>query len=61
MLTKEKDDKMIPAIRLEKTYTLVGSKVTVLKDITIAVLKANFVFCGPSGAGKLPFSTSSVE
>jgi putative ABC transport system ATP-binding protein len=53
MFIKEKDDKMIIANTLEKTYTLVGGKVTVLKDINIEVPKAKFVvFCGPSGAGK---------
>jgi len=53
MLTKEKDDKMILANGLEKTYTLVGGKVTVLQDINIEVPKAKFVvLVGPSGAGK---------
>ena len=51
MTTKE--DLMIYAEALGKTYQIGDEKLEVLKDITLSIPKAKFiVICGPSGSGK---------
>lgn len=51
MTTKE--DRMIYAEALGKTYQIGDEKLEVLKDITLSIPKAKFiVICGPSGSGK---------
>lgn len=48
-----KEDLMIYAQALGKTYQIGDLKIEVLKDITLSILKAKFiVICGPSGSGK---------
>ena len=44
---------MVSAQALEKTYQVGNRKITVLKDVNLAIPKARFVvLCGPSGSGK---------
>lgn len=51
MTTKE--DLMIYAEALGKTYQIGDEKLEVLKDVTLSIPKAKFiVICGPSGSGK---------
>ena len=53
MSEEEKDDFMVVAKELEKTYEVGNGKVEVLKDISLEVSKGEFVvLCGPSGSGK---------
>jgi len=53
MSEEEKDDFMVVAKALEKTYEVGYGKVEVLKDISLEVSKGEFVvLCGPSGSGK---------
>ncbi len=48
-----KEDLMIYAQALGKTYQVGDVKLEVLKDITLSIPKAKFiVICGPSGSGK---------
>ncbi|MCJ7793584.1 ATP-binding cassette domain-containing protein, partial [Candidatus Bathyarchaeota archaeon] len=48
-----KEDLMIYAQALGKTYQVGDLKIEVLKDITLSIPKAKFiVICGPSGSGK---------
>jgi putative ABC transport system ATP-binding protein len=48
-----KEDLMIYAEALGKTYQIGDEKLEVLKDITLSIPKAKFiVICGPSGSGK---------
>ncbi|MGD0405850.1 MAG: ABC transporter ATP-binding protein [Candidatus Bathyarchaeia archaeon] len=48
-----KEDLMIYAQALGKTYQVGDLKLEVLKDITLSIPKAKFiVICGPSGSGK---------
>jgi len=48
-----KEDPMIYAQALGKTYQVGDLKIEVLKDITLSIPKAKFiVICGPSGSGK---------
>ena len=47
------DGLMVSAQALEKTYQVGNRKITVLKDVNLAIPKAKFVvLCGPSGSGK---------
>ena len=47
------DDSMVYTEDLEKTYQIGGEKISVLKKLTLSILKAKFVaLCGPSGSGK---------
>ena len=49
----QKDVLMVSTQALEKTYEISNSKLEVLKDINLQILKAKFVvLCGPSGSGK---------
>jgi putative ABC transport system ATP-binding protein len=49
----QKDVLMVSTQALEKTYEIGNSKLEVLKDINLQILKAKFVvLCGPSGSGK---------
>jgi putative ABC transport system ATP-binding protein len=47
------DEIMISTQALEKTYDVGTSKISVLKDINLEILRGKFVvICGPSGSGK---------